>query len=399
MPVETHALEGYASATSVNKGESIDLFINTDPAANGELQVFRMGWYGDSQGNNPVGARAVTDIIPFQGRKEVIPQPSTDTGLVECQWQKTIPLDTSLFSGPPDGLGPVSGYYLVKLSIPTAAKPTAQSYIIFVLREDQRGSQFLMNAAMTTYQAYNGWGGQSLYTRIPAHPDQNTTQVSFDRPYGFNFGASYFLDYEPNQYSTTFPDKGWEYQMVRFLEREGYDVTYATDIDLHKTPGLLTNPNYSKGAFLSVGHDEYWSMNMHDNLRTARDMGKHIAFFSGNSVFWIINILSSTRGNEFRILQTFKDNTPANPWLWQNCALTGGSQSAPRCTMGEESEQTLVGSITTDGYEDRGDLQFNAEDFVVNQQMPDWVPQMLQDSGLHAGSRIPGIIGHESQTV
>src|SRR5262249_32474837 len=181
-------------------------------------------------------------------------------------------------------------------------------------------------------------------------------------------------------------------------EREGYDVTYATDIDLNSLPGLLTK----RAAFLSVGHDEYWSKPMHDNVLLARENGKHLGFFSGNSVFWIINVLpscvpSGQQGRPNRRLQTFKDDTAH--WLWQNCAV--GGTNAPRCDDAqhpEQSEQTLVGSITTDGNEDRGDIQFDFND-LQKWPVPQWVLDMLQGSQLHDGTRIAGIIGHEGQTI
>src|SRR5262249_53955657 len=160
--------------------------------------------------------------------------------------------------------GPVSGYYLVKLTTPPPpATPTAQSYIIFVVRDDNRNATFLMNSAVTTYQAYNWWGGNSLYSGFPDGGPH--TEVSFDRPYqaldvetGLDFGqgTGQFFDPYPTRYTQNpsanlWPWVGFEYPMVRFLEREGYDVTYATDIDLHSKPTLLTN----RRAFLSVGHD------------------------------------------------------------------------------------------------------------------------------------------------
>ena len=38
--------------------------------------------------------------------------------------------------------------------------------------------------------------------------------------------------------------------------------------------------------FLSVGHDEYWSGGQRANVEAARDAGVHLAFFSGNEIFW-----------------------------------------------------------------------------------------------------------------
>ena len=235
----------------------------------------------------------------------------------------------------------MSGYYLVKLSSPSRDPLTlqAQYYIIFVVREDDQPRTFLMNAAMSTYQAYNCFAStideqRSLYPCKEGGPF--STQVSFDRPYDSAQGTGLFFDPNPLGYrfddpdQSSWPSGGFEYPMVRFLERglgssnDSYDVKYATDIDLHTSPALLNNVK----GFLSVGHDEYWSKAMHDNLETARDAqfphigpATNVAFFSGNSVFWITSILPSSiqaGAHPNRIVETHKKD--ANPsWLWQNC--------------------------------------------------------------------------------
>jgi hypothetical protein len=253
---------------------------------------------------------------------------------------------------------------------------------------------------VTTYQAYNPYGGYSFYTTLDGG-GPTPTRVSFDRPYANGQGTGQFYDaylaFYPNPNDEhSWPAIGFEYPMVRFLEREGYDVTYATDIDLHANPNVLANRN----AFLSVGHDEYWSKDMHDNLERKIDGGTHVAFFSGNSVYWIIKLQQSSALVPNRIIETHKDpedggtqNIP-NPWLWQNCALPAGPFSAPRCNdTGEQSEQTLVGSITTDGNTDRGDIVFSDSDFTGR---AGWV---LQNTGLDGGSRLPGMIGYEAQSA
>src|SRR5262249_44946717 len=137
----------------------------------------------------------------------------------------------------------VSGVYLAKL---TNSGDGKQSYIVFVVREDSRASDFLFQSSVTTYQAYNSWGGKSLY-------DFNSTggrahKVSFNRPYGLGLnivqaarglGAGEFLT--TFQAGSDAPATSWEYSMVRFLERNGYDVTYATNIDTEANLALLAN--------------------------------------------------------------------------------------------------------------------------------------------------------------
>ena len=110
---------------------------------------------------------------------------------------------------------------------------------MFVVRDDARVSDLLFQSSVSTMQAYNGWGGKSLYPFNSSGPQ--AARVSFDRPYGAGAGFTEF--------------QRWEYPTIRFLEREGYDVTYCTDVDTHAQPDMLVKHR----AFLSVGHDEYWS--------------------------------------------------------------------------------------------------------------------------------------------
>src|SRR5690606_33128382 len=95
-------------------------------------------------------------------------------------------------------------------------------------------------------------------------------RLSYNRPFSTRSGttARDFL------FST-------EYPMIRFLERNGYDVTYTTDVDADRRGHLIRNHK----VFLSVGHDEYWSGRQRANVEAARDAGVHLAFFSGNEIY------------------------------------------------------------------------------------------------------------------
>ena len=402
---ETDILEGFASQTSVNKNETIDLYVNLNVPEGYqtvEYEVYRMGWYDAG-----VGGRSVYGPYTADAGHQFACLKTADTGLVECSnWTVTVKgLPTAQFTSPDKG-GPVSGYYLVKLSAPPQpADPKYQSYIIFVMRDDGRDAGFLVNSAVNTYQAYNDYGDNSLYSGLP--DGGPVTQVSFDRPYTpQGQGTGHFFDPYPSQFADKYlldagaylwPGVGFEYLMVRFLEREGYDVTYATDIDLHSRPALLVN----RQAFLSVGHDEYWSKDMHDNLEVARDRSlqnggpTNIAFFSGNSVYWIVNVLPNTAQTvPYRRIEAHKWwpwYDPRLPWTWANCSqvLIGGS-AIPVCTAAEGSEQKLVGLITIDGMFDRGDFVFSSQDFTSD---AGW---MFQDTGLTWRSRLPGMIGGEA---
>ncbi|MGI8581596.1 MAG: N,N-dimethylformamidase beta subunit family domain-containing protein [Chitinophagaceae bacterium] len=302
-PALNREVEGYASLTSVNRGGAIKFFISVAQAQQVNLQIYRMGWYG---GN---GARLLGQAS-IAGINQPTPTHPLSNALVECNWVShytlNIPNNTS------DPTDWASGIYLAKLTAATSGK---QSYIIFVVRDDLRTSDFLYQASFATYQAYNNWpyqrtgpgcgsiacyGSRSLY---PHNSDQygSAWKVSFNRPFAVGIapgseigvGAGEFIT--TLQQGTSLDAAGWEYNMVRWLEMKGYDVTYATNIDTHEKTDLLLNGTTRKHkGFLSVGHDEYWSWQMRDQVEQARDNGVSLGFFSSNVCYWQMRLEPSS---------------------------------------------------------------------------------------------------------
>jgi hypothetical protein len=282
-PARNHEIEGYASLTSVNRGGEIKLFVKTnDPGYT--IELYRMGWY------NGKGGRQVAPGVFRKAVRQPAPIIDQATGLIECDWKD--PYVLRIPNNIDDPSQWASGFYLAKL---TGSRSGKQSYIIFVVRDDGRPSDILFQSSVTTYQAYNNWGGMSLY-RWNSKGKQ-ASKVSFNRPYAaspnkaaaYGVGAGEFItNVQPKRRTS---NSGWEYNMVRWLEKNGYDVTYSTNIDTHENhldelsgkPQLLLHK-----AFLSVGHDEYWSRAMRENLEAARDTGLSLGFFSANTCYWQI---------------------------------------------------------------------------------------------------------------
>jgi hypothetical protein len=346
-PARNQEIEGFASQPSINRGGSISLFVNT-AEPNYTIEIFRMGWYGGA------GAKKMLGPVTRAGR--VQPAATTDpaTGLVECNWGDPFLLHVPNSRDPGDWS---SGVYLAKL---TASKSGAQSYIIFVVRDDFRRSDLLFQTSVTTYQAYNRWGGPSLYT-LP-----RTYRVSFDRPYRRGHGSGDFLF--------------WEYSMVRFLEREGYDVTYTTDIDTHERGDLLT---LHKG-FLSVGHDEYWTWQMRDFIEAARDRGVSLGFFGANIGFWQIRLEpSATTGDPNRTIVGYK-NDDLDPFAQdpdpKKRRLTTTQFRRP---MVGRPEDALIGVMHR---------SHTAEGDIVIEDAGNWV---FEGTGLRNGDHLAGLLGYE----
>src|SRR3954447_19080926 len=189
--------------------------------------------------------------------------------------------------GPPPPA--VSGVYEAKLV--RTDSPGLNNQIVFVVRNDASHSDLTFQTSDTTWQAYNSWGGNSLYVGNPAG---RAYKVSFNRPYNTrstNGGEDFF-------FST-------EYPMVRFLEANGYDVTYQSGLDTDRSGSRILNHN----TFLSVGHDEYWSAAQRANVEAARDAGVNLSFFSGNIALWKIRYESSIDGTNtsYRTLVSYKE--------------------------------------------------------------------------------------------
>ncbi len=305
-PATDREIEGYASATSVNIGGTLTFYVSVkNPFSDTQAtyEIYRMGWYGGS------GGRLIS-TAPGPDHTLTQPMPTMDPqfGTFDCNWT------ASLTMGIPSNW--VSGFYLMKL---TALPSGKQSYIIFVVRDDARISDFLFQSSVTTYQAYNNWPGYPDGKSFYGNSSQGigAIKVSFNRPYAisnnpmvsnpasqngrFGVGAGEFLiTLNHKDYTTA---RGQEYNMVRFLEKEGYDVTYNTNLDTHRDGLSLLRHK----AFLSVGHDEYWSMQMRSHVENALARGVNAAFFSANTSYWQVRFEPSSNGQGDRVMVGFKD--------------------------------------------------------------------------------------------
>ena len=373
-PAMDREIEGYASRTSVNRGERISLFIRTtDPSY--RIELYRMGWYGGT------GARLVSEPIIRQAVPQPMPAMDPDTGLLECAWLDPYVLTIEARSTQEEW---VSGVYLAKL---TAGTSGAQAYIIFVVRDDGRPSDFLFQSSVTTYQAYNNWGGKSLY-------DFNSVGgrahlVSFNRPYArssnpaaaYGNGAGDFVTNNAVPPTDASSPSGWEYNMVRWLEREGYDVSYSTNIDTHSDEHVLQG---HKG-WLSVGHDEYWTWQMRAHVEAARDRGVNLAFFSGNVCYWQIRLEASLiSGDPDRTIVSYKDDAlKRDPF-----ALDGGNPDRVTVRWRDppvnRPEEALIG-VMYDGNPVDGDIVITEPDH--------WT---MAGTDLRAGDRLPRLLGYEA---
>jgi hypothetical protein len=278
------AIEGYVSHMSIRPGDTLKIYVSTRPAAYYTIDIFRMGYYGGK------GGRLVKRLSPLTGDPKLpqgVAQPTPEDGehkIQECQWE-----EGSVSLRIPDDW--VSGVYLGKLSI--WRHTDAEAYIIFIVRDDRK-ADLLFQCSDLTWESYNRWPQwRSMYDADNdpwGSRSEDSYSAGFDRPYAI-FWNGFPAAFEPltngsGEFLMT------EFPLAYWLEKEGYDVTYISNLDTHEDgPGLLRGK-----VFLSVGHDEYWTKEMNDNVIMARDAGVNLAFLSGNSVSGMVKLLTSSDG-------------------------------------------------------------------------------------------------------
>jgi hypothetical protein len=194
--------------------------------------------------------------------------------MAEAQWDPTFELT---LHGPPF----VPGVYLFCLTTAGGWK----RHVPLTIRDDLSRSKYLFVNAVADWQAYNEWGGGSVYYGGVGHSRNygaRSRVVSFDRPYDWGLGAGDFI--------------GAELPLLMRMEEAGLDVTYCTSVDVHENPDLLKRHT----AVLSTAHDEYWSMPMRNAFESARDAGTNVAFWGANAMFRQIRFQDSPNGKNRR---------------------------------------------------------------------------------------------------
>ncbi len=321
-------IEGYATSMSVNVGQTESFKIKTN-ASSYHIEILRLGYYGGD------GARVVpSEVKPSATLPQKQPAclTSSATGLIDCgNWgvsaSWTVPSNA------------VSGVYIAELVLGGGKE---ESQIPFVVRNDSSHSDILLQTSDATWEAYNDWGGNSLYTCTVACPAgepeayKGADAVSYNRPWEGSFqvdGGSSYLWYA-------------EYQLMYWLEENGYNVSYTSENEVANNGAPLLNHK----LFVSSGHDEYWSEGQRANVEAAREAGVNLAFFSGNEVFWKTRWGPSTEGagTPYRTLTSYKEThynapvDPLDPSIWT------GTWRDPRFSPpanGGRPENALTGQL------------------------------------------------------
>lgn len=245
-PGTPKGISGFADHVSAEAGDRVRLFVSTKAPAF-RVEAYRLGFY---QG---LGGRLVWTSPSVTGTRQPRATIEPETNMARAPWSPSldVAIDASW----------IQGTYLLKL----VSSVGGQSYIPLIVRDDSSRAALVVQAEVTTWQAYNRWGGYSLYHGPDGAFATRSRVVSFDRPYGGR-GATGLLT---------------ELPFIAIVERLGLDVTYWTDLDLHQRPALLLN----HASLVSLDHDEYWSTTMRDAVTSARAEGVNLAFLGANSIY------------------------------------------------------------------------------------------------------------------
>ncbi len=345
-------IEGYADAVSTVAGQPVTLSVSTK-AATFHVEAYRMGYY---QG---IGARLVWRSPEVPGLRQALPSLQAPTNTIECGWSPSLTL-TADPTWPP-------GAYLLKLVGATGE----QGFVPLCIRDDTSRAAIVIQHSVTTWQAYNRWGGYSLYygnsggalsfTHAPSGGTyaNRARIVSFDRPYDHDWasGAADFV--------------GNELPVVFHAEKLGLDVTYWTDVDLHTRPGLLS----AHRALVSLGHDEYWSAPMRDAAAAGVASGLNMAFLGANACYRQIRFEPSPTGPD-RHQVCYKSATE-DPLSSYDGALVTVNWAQPPV---DRPEAELIGSTYQDVEA--------AADMVI----ADPTAWALARTGLRGGQHLHGVV-------
>lgn len=267
---------GYPSTPSLFPGETIFFHVSTD-AAEFRIELYRVG--------APLELQASSGWLPGALFPELAPY--DDWSRV---WRgHPFPIPTSFPPGVYVAMfieGDGAGNDLPTQTIDRTIADGRQAKALFILRNPNPGAlaSILYKLPLFTYCAYNAAGNPSgsLYT----WPGR---KVTLHRPGNGTGGTPWDADVA-DVYDLTSPRQTfahWDDKLVRWLARSGYHVDFATDLDVHRNDGDFLS---AYRLLLSVGHDEYWSEPMRENVEAFVARGGNVAFFSGNVCYWRVTV-------------------------------------------------------------------------------------------------------------
>jgi hypothetical protein len=337
------AIEGWVDRVAGLAGEPVGLHVSTT-GSSWTVTAFRMGWYGG------VMAARVWQSNSQPGVRQAAATRTPTVNTVQTAWPTSLQLPTATWE---------PGAYLLRLDA-----AAGQRYVPFTVRSASTAGKVVLIEPVTTWQAYNEWGGYSSYHGPggTADFDNRSRAVSFDRPYASD-GAADFI-------SSELP-------VIAHAERLGLNLAYATDIDLDQRHDLLTDAR----AVVSMGHDEYWSTAMRATVTAARDRGTNVAFLGANAVFRHVRFNPTPTGPD-RLMICYKRTSDP---------LYGVDNSQVTVDWREPPLSTPESSLTGAYYESN---PVDADMIITDPS--NW---LFDGTGATAGQRLPHVVAFEYDRV
>jgi hypothetical protein len=279
----TTQIQAYVDKVAYDAGQSVNFFVSTQVAGTTySLTIYRMGYYQGLGGCQKFQVSGLVGVA--QGYWDEVSQTLNNcptavidgaTHRVEAGWasQYTWPIPSNA----------CTGVYLAQFTDANGFRTNTT----FVVRGNSP-ADYAYVRPVTTDQAYNDWGGFSLYSATQA------TKVSFNRPIVQGRGTHGVLLFEIN--------------FIKWAESQGYNLSYLTSVDIHANAALLLNYK----AYLSPGHDEYWSREMRDGVESALAQGVGLAFLGANACYWQIRLENDSQGNANRTITCYKVGSPVS---------------------------------------------------------------------------------------
>ncbi|WP_051942728.1 N,N-dimethylformamidase beta subunit family domain-containing protein [Streptacidiphilus rugosus] len=366
-------IQGFASATSARVGERLAFFVSTALPQAYTISIHRMGYYAGA------GGRLMTSSPKLQGFPQRALRVDPGNGMIECPWQQSWSLEI-----PKTWL---SGLYLACFTSADGHRAVTP----FVVRDD-RQAEFKVVLPFTTYQAYNlfpncGVGRSLYYGFLSSAQSPLVQKVSPDGhayPVRTVPGQKYVMHYPERARTVSFrrpySDHGFpkvfgiDLSFVMWAESQGYDLSYATSLDLDAGS---VDPSRHR-ALLFPGHDEYWSSSMRRVAEAAVRSGTHLAYFASNNVYW--KIRTGTGDSGFSQMTCYKDDH--DPVQDPTGATTMWRRVRPDRS---EAEQGLLGT------------QYNG---ILDRAVPLVVTEpghwFWSGTGLAAGDRVTNLVVGEA---
>lgn len=331
---------GFLGQVSITPRAHVTLFV--DARQQWRWSAYRLGYYGGT------GGRLYGSSCWYPPTHQPHPVTSGSTRTVTAAWKPTLTIKESW---PP-------GLYLLKL----VSADGRESYVPLVVRSPSAaGRTVFVFSAMTT-QAYNHWGGRSLYLGPDLKAQSRAFADSFDRPFDGHLARQILALDQP---------------LVAEGERLGLPFAYLSDIDVATRPGLVVGAR----SLMTDGHAEYWTLGEWQTVIHARNRGTNLLFFGANQLWWQVRLARTSLGPD-RLVICYKAGrdpiTRTHPQL-RTTHFRGLAKAMP--------ESGLAG-VQYSGLGADAPFEVYTPDFFA-----------FAHTGARRGSVYPGLVGREIDTV